>query len=74
MLHVASIALFSAVFGYSANEYVQRHRSEKIGHTPTWKDVGYGSRSDVDAAIQELRRVLPRDGAVDTVRRLMLGT
>ena len=65
---LASVAFFSAALGYSANEYVRRQAKDGSRQAATWKDASYGSRSDVEAAITELKRILPREGAVDTVR------
>lgn len=65
---LASIAVFSAILGYSVNELTRRGSTGTKEAAPrTWQDVTYGSRADVEAAIVELRKALPRDDAVNTV-------
>ncbi|KAL5511402.1 DLD1_1 [Sanghuangporus vaninii] len=64
---LASVAFFSGVLGYSLNEWTRRdRRASAEGAAGTWEDVTYASHRDVQAAIQELRKVLPREGAVNT--------
>ncbi|KAH8117132.1 D-lactate dehydrogenase cytochrome oxidoreductase [Phellopilus nigrolimitatus] len=54
---LASIAFFSAVFGYSVSEWTRRTAGSH---------VTYGSHEDIEAAIAELKVVLPGEGAVNT--------
>ncbi|KAL5532904.1 DLD1_1 [Sanghuangporus sanghuang] len=64
---LASVAFFSGVLGYSLNEWTRRgRRASAEGAASTWEDVTYASHRDVQAAIEELRKVLPREGAVNT--------
>ena len=50
------------------NEWTSRKKyGSGEGAVKTWEDVKYGSRKDVEVAIEELRKVLPREGAVNTV-------
>ncbi|THH06266.1 hypothetical protein EW145_g4198 [Phellinidium pouzarii] len=60
---------FSSVFGYSVSEWMRRGAGgtkEANAGLRTWQTVTYGSRADVEAAITELRKVLPDEGAVNT--------
>ncbi|KAI5124080.1 hypothetical protein M0805_003907 [Coniferiporia weirii] len=63
---LASVALFSAVLGYSVSELMRRNASTAGSSPRTWREVAYGSRADLDAAIAELRGVLPGEDAVNT--------
>ncbi|KAL5529461.1 hypothetical protein ACEPAG_5446 [Sanghuangporus baumii] len=64
---LASVAFFSGVLGYSLNEWTRRgHHATAEGAASTWEDVTYASHRDVQAAIEELKKVLPREGAVNT--------
>ena len=68
---LASVAFFSGVLGYSLNEWTRRRRSAdgaEGARASSWEDVTYASHKDVQAAIEELRKVLTREGAVVTVR------
>lgn len=75
---LAGVAFFSAVLGYSVAEWKRRgafgtkEAKGEAGNARTWEDVQYGSHADVEAAIGELRKILPRDGAVNTVRLFLM--
>ena len=75
---LAGVAFFSAALGYSISEWRQKGASgtknaEASTRVRTWEDVQYGSHEDVKVAIEELKKVLPREGAVDTVCNLASG-
>ncbi|PAV23748.1 D-lactate dehydrogenase cytochrome oxidoreductase [Pyrrhoderma noxium] len=72
---LASVAFFSAVFGYSVSEWIRHEaRSGKDaneGVERTWQDVKYGSPEDVHAAIEELKKAFPREHAVNTEPKIL---
>jgi hypothetical protein len=67
---VAGIVFFS--LGYAAHGYLQgRTTTLSTITTKTWRDVDYGSHSNIRRAIEALKTALP-DGAVITVRSSVL--
>lgn len=64
---LASVAAFSSVFGYSVSEWRRKSLSPSATvPAKTWQEATYGSQKDIQAAIAELRTVLPDENAVMT--------